>query len=192
MNYLNLIRNRIKQLNLDKKTIVILIVGFLGIFVMFLSEFNGQEDDSEEMVTYNTDEEYCIYLENKIQSYIEKIDGKVESIPLIVRFKGGLNKLNFRLATPQGPVGVSIFNRAFLKSQLTVGTGITVIGKLDKSKNVITASDIKMGVLSNKVRIEPVYHCTSGLTNKNISTFIKLKWCRMHPSTWTKTCMEYG
>lgn len=75
MNYLNLIRNRIKQLNLDKKTIVILIVGFLGIFVMFLSEFNGQEDDSEEMVTYNTDEEYCIYLENKIQSYIEKIDG---------------------------------------------------------------------------------------------------------------------
>ena len=75
MNYLNLIRNRIKQLNLDKKTIVILIVGFLGIFVMFLSEYNGQEDDSEEMVTYNTDEEYCSYLENKIQSYIEKIDG---------------------------------------------------------------------------------------------------------------------
>ena len=75
MNYLNLIRNRIKQLNLDKKTIVILIVGFLGIFVMFLSEYNVQEDDSEEMATYNTDEEYCIYLENKIQSYIEKIDG---------------------------------------------------------------------------------------------------------------------
>ena len=102
------------------------------------------------------------------------IDGKVESIPILMRFKAGLNKMNFRLVTPSGVVGVSIFNRAFLKSQLTVGTGITVIGKLDKSKNVITVSDIKMGVLSNKVRIEPVYHCTSGLTNKNISTFINM------------------
>lgn len=102
------------------------------------------------------------------------IDGKVESIPILMRFKAGLNKMNFRLVTPTGVVGVSIFNRAFLKSQLTVGTGITVIGKLDKTKNVITASDIKMGVLSNKVRIEPVYHCTSGLTNKNISTYINM------------------
>ena len=102
------------------------------------------------------------------------IDGKVESIPILMRFKAGLNKMNFRLVTPSGVVGVSIFNRAFLKSQLTVGTGITVIGKLDKSKNVITASDIKMGVLSNKLRSEPVYHCTSGLTNKNISTFINM------------------
>ena len=102
------------------------------------------------------------------------IDGKVESVPILMRFKAGLNKMIFRLVTPSGVVGVSIINRAFLKSQLTVGTGITVIGKLDKSKNVITASDIKMGLLSNKMRIEPVYHCTSGLTNKNLSTYINM------------------
>lgn len=102
------------------------------------------------------------------------IDGKVESIPMLMRFKAGLNKMNFRLVTPSGVVGVSIFNRAFLKSQLTVGTGVTVIGKFDKLKNVITASDIKMGTLSNKVKIEPVYHCTTGLTNKNLSTYINM------------------
>ena len=102
------------------------------------------------------------------------IDGKVESIPILMRFKAGLNKMNFRLVTQSGVVGVSIFNRAFLKNQLSVGTGITVIGKLDKSKNVITASDIKMDLLSNSVRIEPVYHCTSGLTNKNMSTYINM------------------
>ena len=67
-----------------------------------------------------------------------------------------------------------IFNRAFLKTQLTVGTGITVIGKFDKTKNVITASDIKMGTLMNKTRIEPVYHCTRGLTNKNLATYINM------------------
>ena len=102
------------------------------------------------------------------------IDGKIESIPILMRFKAGLNKMNFRLVTPSGVVGVSIFNRAFLKSKLLVGTDVIVIGKLDKAKNVITASDIKMGTLSNKVKIEPVYHCTSGLTNKNMSTYINM------------------
>ena len=102
------------------------------------------------------------------------IDGKVESVPILMRFKAGLNKMNFRLVTHSGIVGVSIFNRAFLKNQLRVGSSVTVIGKLDKLKNVITASDIKMEALSNKVKIEPVYHCTSGLTNKNMSTYINM------------------
>ena len=102
------------------------------------------------------------------------IDGKIESVPILMHFKAGLNKMNFRLVTASGVVGVSIFNRAFLKPQLTVGTGVTVIGKLDKAKNVITASDIKLETLMNKVKIEPVYHCTSGLTNKNMSTYINM------------------
>ena len=102
------------------------------------------------------------------------IDGKIESSPILVRFKAGLNKMNFRLVTASGVVGISIFNRAFLKSQLTVGTTVTVIGKFDKSKNVITASEIKMESLSNKVKIEPVYHLTSGLTNKNIALYINM------------------
>ncbi len=102
------------------------------------------------------------------------IDGKIESSPILVRFKAGLNKMNFRLVTASGVVGVSIFNRAFLKSQLTVGTTATVIGKFDKPKNVITASEIKMESLSNKVKIEPVYHLTSGLTNKNMALYINM------------------
>ena len=102
------------------------------------------------------------------------IDGKVESIPVLMRFKAGLNKMNFRLVTSSGVVGVSIFNRAFLKSKLLVGTDVIVIGKLDKKKNVITASDIKLEMLSNKVKIEPIYHCTSGITNKNMSTYINI------------------
>ena len=102
------------------------------------------------------------------------IDGKIESMPILMRFKAGLNKMNFRLVTQSGVVGVSIFNRAFLKSKLLVGTDVIVIGKLDKGKNIITASDIKLDQLSNKVKMEPVYHCTSGLTNKNMSTYINM------------------
>lgn len=100
------------------------------------------------------------------------IDGKVESIPILLRFKAGLNKLSFRLVTQDGVVGVSIFNRAFMKSNLTIGTNIIVIGKFDSKKNVITASDIKFGLLNNQTKIESVYHCTSGLTNKSMATYI--------------------
>ena len=102
------------------------------------------------------------------------IDGKIESSPILVRFKAGLNKMNFRLVTNSGVVGVSIFNRAFLKSHLIVGTGITVIGKYDKKKNVITASELKLEPLSNKVKIEPVYHLTNGITNKNMALYINM------------------
>ena len=76
------------------------------------------------------------------------IDGRVDSIPLILRFNKGLNKMNFRLAIPNGVIGVSIFNRAFMKTHLTIGTSIIVIGKYNKLKNIITASDIRFGSLT--------------------------------------------
>lgn len=102
------------------------------------------------------------------------VDGRVESVPILMRFKAGLNKMNFRLVSSSGVVGVSIFNRAFLKSSLQVGTSVIVIGKFDRKKNVIVANDIKMGSLSSKARIEPVYHVTQGLTNKNMATYINM------------------
>ena len=101
------------------------------------------------------------------------IDGKVEMIPILVRLKGNLNKMNFRLVTQTGEVvGVSIFNRAYLKSQLLVGANITVFGKYEKNKNVILASEIRMGLLPKGEKIEAVYHGTVGLNSKNISGFI--------------------
>ena len=100
------------------------------------------------------------------------LDGKVESIPLVVRFRGGVNKLNFRLAMPNGVVGVSIFNRAFLKPNLGIGTIVIVIGKYDRQKNVLNASDIRFGSLSKEEKIEAVYHTTSGLNIKSLSSYI--------------------
>lgn len=110
-------------------------------------------------------------LKNAVNDEKIIIDGRVESIPILLRFKANLTKLNFRLVTQDGVVGVSVFNRAFLKTSLTIGEHVIVIGKFDKSKNVITASDIKFGNLNNE-RIEAVYHLTSGLTNKQMSTYI--------------------
>lgn len=81
--------------------------------------------------------------------------------------------MNIRLVTSDGlVVGVSIFNRAFLKKSLLVGTSITVIGKFEKQKNIIQAKEIRMGLLPKGEKIESIYHGTTGLNSKNISTFI--------------------
>ena len=100
------------------------------------------------------------------------IDGKVESVPIVLRFRGGVNKLSFRLSTQYGMVAVSIFGRAFLKQSLTVGEKVIVIGKYDSSKNTINASDIKFGFLTNQDKIESVYHSTNGLTQKTLISAI--------------------
>lgn len=101
------------------------------------------------------------------------IDGKIDCVPILIRLKGNLNKMNLRLITSDGMVvGVSIFNRAFLKNQLEVGSNVTVLGKYDKMKNIITASEIRMGLLPKDEKIEPVYHGTAGLTSKSIATYI--------------------
>lgn len=101
------------------------------------------------------------------------IDGKVDSAPILIRLKGNLNKMNVRVVTSDGKVvGVSIFNRAFLKSSLAVGSNVTVFGKFEKSKNIILASEIRLGLLPRGEKIESVYHGTAGLASKNIAGFI--------------------
>ena len=101
------------------------------------------------------------------------IDGKVDSAPILIRLKGNLNKMNVRIVTSDGKVvGVSIFNRAFLKSSLTVGANVTVFGKYEKSKNIILASEIRLGLLPKGEKIESVYHGTAGLSSKNVAAFI--------------------
>lgn len=154
---------------------------------MKLSEIKGIGPKTEMLLNklgiYNLDDLVTHYpfryeilkrsdLSNSLPDEKVIIDGKVENIPILVRFKAGLNKLNIRLATKNGPVGVSVFNRAFLKPNLKPGTNIIAIGKYDKKRNIITANEIKFGSLSDKETIEPVYHTTSGLTGKVLSGYI--------------------
>jgi ATP-dependent DNA helicase RecG len=100
------------------------------------------------------------------------VEGIVESIPTIIRFKGKMNKMTFRFNTNEIITNVAIFNRAFLKNKLKIGNSIVVVGKFNKEKNIITASDIKFETLGNSTKIEPIYHITNGLSNKIMNNYI--------------------
>ncbi len=74
MNIINDFSTLIKKIKLDKKTTILIIVGFLAIFILFISELDFEK--KEEPINKDlSDEEYCDYLENKIKNFIEKIDG---------------------------------------------------------------------------------------------------------------------
>lgn len=100
------------------------------------------------------------------------IDGVIESNPSLFFFGKNKNKMTFKLNTTKYLLNVTIFNRAFLKSKLTIGKDITVIGKYDKLHNSVIASDIRLSKLNDKIVIEPIYHTFSSFTSKEIRNYI--------------------
>lgn len=99
------------------------------------------------------------------------IDGIVENVPRVYYISRKLDKMSFSLNTGSNVYQIVIFNRGFLKSKLTVGTGITIIGVIDKKHHTITASDIRFGKIVG-TQIEPIYHSTYGLSGSTIHKYI--------------------
>lgn len=95
----------------------------------------------------------------------------IESNPIVSYIKKNFNRLSFRAGYNEKIFNVVIFNRAYLKTNLTIGKNITIIGKYDFKKNIFTSSDIKFNVTNGQ--IEPVYHLTKGITNNTVSKLIK-------------------
>ena len=94
----------------------------------------------------------------------------IESNPIVSYIKKNFNRLSFRARYNERIFNVVIFNRAYLKTNLTIGKNITIIGKYDFKKNIFTSSDIKFNVTNGQ--IEPVYHLTKGITNNTVSKLI--------------------
>lgn len=99
------------------------------------------------------------------------IDGIVENVPTVFHFNHKMDRMNFNLNTGTHLLKVTIFNRGFLKNKL-VNQTVTIIGKYDKKNNSVIASDIRLEPLSDKTKIEPVYHTIHGITNKQIKNYI--------------------
>ena len=124
----------------------------------------------EELVTY-----YPFRYEQlkKTSLYSDKavVTGIIESSPSSFYAKK-IHILRFKALIENTIVNVVIFNRAFLKRNLSVGKKITLIGKYDESLNKFTASDIKLYDIGDEIKITPIYHLIKGLTNTNINKYI--------------------
>lgn len=100
------------------------------------------------------------------------VDGRIETKPSFYRIKKNLDKLSFKLNTGSFLVNVTLFNRGFMRLMLKETTTVTITGKYDKLHNSIVGTDIRLGLIGNKIIIEPVYHLTYGLSKKVLKKYI--------------------
>ena len=101
------------------------------------------------------------------------IDGIVETNPNLFYFNKKMNRMTFKINTKERLLGVSIFNRGFLKSKIKIGDIITIIGKYDKLHGGVIAQDIRLSKLPDNMVIEPIYHSFGGLTSNQIKNYIR-------------------
>ena len=100
------------------------------------------------------------------------IDGIIEGQPTIIYINPKLKKIIFRINTGKNMLNVTIYNQVYLMDNIKSGKFITVIGRYDKIKNTVIASDIRMERLPAIPKIESIYYTTGGLSKKSISRFI--------------------
>ena len=87
-------------------------------------------------------------------------------------------RMSFNVLVNHEVVKVVVFNRQFLKNQLKLDTLITVTGKWDLGRKVITATDIIIGSAEGR-GIEPVYSL-KGIPTKTFKKIVKAAYEQFH------------
>ena len=113
----------------------------------------------------------------KLKNIDEVTDGEVCFIPATILsackvfyIRRNFNRLDFIASSNNINFKVTIFNRAFLKNNLTINKEVVLIGKYNKLKNTFVASDIKFSVEDNKIEVK--YHLTEGIKNNTLEKII--------------------
>ena len=123
-------------------------------------------NDLQEFYPFRYNINHIINLADAKEDEVCMVNASVLEIPRVQYIKRNFNRLNFRAMCDGNIINVVIFNRAFLKQNLTVNKNIVLVGKYNKLKSLFTASDIRFNVVDNT--IEPVYHLVNGLKNSVI------------------------
>ena len=100
------------------------------------------------------------------------IDGVIEGQPTIIYLSPKLKKIIFRINTGTNILNITIYNRIHLMDSLKITRIVTVIGKYDKLKNTVVASDIRLERLPSAPQIESIYYTTAGLSKKSFSKYV--------------------
>ncbi len=82
--------------------------------------------------------------------------GQVVTEPVFYYYKRNHSRLSFSILVNDKVIKVVAFNRDFLRNKLSKEMTVTVTGKYERNKALITAQELKLQSLENN-RIEPVY-----------------------------------
>ena len=119
---------------------------------------------------------YEVIKRSKLEEIKDKdkiiIDGMIEGQPTVIYINPKLKKIIFRINANKEVINVTIYNQVYLMDNLKAGRYVTIIGRYDKIKNTIIASDVRMDRLPSVPKIESIYYTTEGLSKKSISKYV--------------------
>lgn len=106
------------------------------------------------------------------------IEGKVESMPAVFFYGKNKSRLQVTVSVGRHLIKVIFFNQHYLRTKLTPGTVVTVSGKWDRGRQVITASSVNFGT-KNENAFEPVYSVKGNLHQKKFRSIMRqaLNYC---------------
>ncbi|TYS16323.1 ATP-dependent DNA helicase RecG [Rossellomorea vietnamensis] len=101
------------------------------------------------------------------------VEGKIHSAPSLIFYGKKKSRLNVRLLTGSYLIQATFFNQPYLKKKLNLQDTITVTGKWDKNRQIITVSQYSLGPHTSKGDFEPVYSLKGSIKNQSLRKFIK-------------------
>ncbi|WP_223700971.1 ATP-dependent DNA helicase RecG [Sutcliffiella deserti] len=102
------------------------------------------------------------------------VEGKVHGEPSLMYYGKKKSRLTFRVYVGQFLVKAVCFNRPFYKNKLSINDTITLTGKWDQNRQMITVLEIHFGSFTKENEIEPVYSVKGSITVKQMRKFISL------------------
>ncbi len=102
------------------------------------------------------------------------VEGKVHSEPSLMYYGKKRSRLTIRLLVERYLIQVVFFNQAYLKNKFQVNEMVTVTGKWDQHRQMITASQAKIGSNESEKKFVPVYSVKGDVTVKGLRRFINL------------------
>lgn len=107
------------------------------------------------------------------------IEGKVESMPTVVFYGRNKSRLTVQVSVGVHLIKVVFFNQHYLRTKITPGTMITVSGKWDRGRQIVTASTFTIGVKPDDNAFEPVYSLKNVMKVKKFRTIMRqaLTYC---------------
>lgn len=100
------------------------------------------------------------------------IEGKVHSQPLLSYYGRKKSRLTVKVLTGNYLITVHYFNQPYLKTKLKINETVTVTGKWDRHRQIITGSECRIGEYRDDKEFEPVYLVKGNMTVKALRRYM--------------------
>ncbi|MGM0844561.1 MAG: ATP-dependent DNA helicase RecG [Bacillota bacterium] len=101
------------------------------------------------------------------------VEGKIHSAPSLMFYGKKKSRLNLRLLSGSYLIQATFFNQPYLKKKLNLQDTITVTGKWDKNRQILTVSQYSLGPHTSKGDFEPVYSLKGSIKNQSLRKIIR-------------------